>query len=53
MFTLSICSSRRYAKPDECFNHKKCLAWFREYTTPDDPDTLGNNHNSKPNLFEN
>lgn len=34
-------SSRRYAKPDECFNHKKCLAWFREYTTPDDPDTLG------------
>lgn len=23
------------------FSHKRCITWFREYTTPDDPDTLG------------
>lgn len=23
------------------FSQKRCLAWFREYTNPDDPDTLG------------
>lgn len=23
------------------FSQKRCLTWFREYTTPDDPDTLG------------
>lgn len=36
-------SSRRYSKSDDAlsFNQKRCLTWFREYTTPDDPDTLG------------
>lgn len=34
-------SSRRYSKVDEAFSQKRCLTWFREYTTPDDPDTLG------------
>lgn len=36
-------SSRRIAKVDETysFSQKQSLAWFREYTTPDDPDTLG------------
>ncbi|XP_026473300.1 DCN1-like protein 4 [Ctenocephalides felis] len=26
---------------DTTFNAKRCLAWFHEYTTKDDPDTLG------------
>ncbi|KAG4070663.1 hypothetical protein HA402_013583 [Bradysia odoriphaga] len=26
---------------DDGFNNKRCLTWFRRYTTPDDPDTLG------------
>ncbi|KAL1403060.1 hypothetical protein pipiens_005828 [Culex pipiens pipiens] len=34
-------SSRRYSKVDDAFSQKRCIAWFREYTTPDDPDTLG------------
>lgn len=38
-------SSRRYggSRLDEAsqFSQKRCLTWFREYTTPDDPDTLG------------
>lgn len=33
-------ASRRYSKHEE-FNHKRCLAWFNEYTTPDDPHNLG------------
>lgn len=31
---------RRYSKNDE-FNHKRCLAWFNDYTSPDDPHNLG------------
>ncbi|XP_074041001.1 DCN1-like protein SCCRO4 [Leptinotarsa decemlineata] len=36
-------SSRRTSRPEEplSYSHKKCLTWFREYTTPDEPDTLG------------
>lgn len=34
-------SSRRNNKSDDGFNGKRCITWFREYTTPDDPDTLG------------
>lgn len=37
--------SRRYSRSTDetapTFSQKRCLAWFREYTTPDDPDTLG------------
>ncbi|XP_035896864.1 DCN1-like protein 5 isoform X1 [Anopheles stephensi] len=33
--------SRRYSKSEDAFSQKRCLAWFREYTTPDDTDTLG------------
>ncbi|XP_035780385.1 DCN1-like protein 4 isoform X2 [Anopheles albimanus] len=33
--------SRRYSKSDEAFSQKRCLTWFVEYTTPDDPETLG------------
>lgn len=45
MFSLNNYSSRRYggSRLDEAsqFSQKRCLTWFREYTTPDDPDTLG------------
>lgn len=34
-------SSRRYNKVDDAFSQKRCLTWFHEYTTHDDPDTLG------------
>ncbi|KRT78780.1 hypothetical protein AMK59_8645 [Oryctes borbonicus] len=36
-------SSRRFQRLDEpnTFSQKKCLAWFREYTSPDEPDVLG------------
>uniref|UniRef100_A0A0K8TLX2 Defective in cullin neddylation protein n=1 Tax=Tabanus bromius TaxID=304241 RepID=A0A0K8TLX2_TABBR len=34
-------SSRRYNKTEDAFNAKRCIAWFREYTTPDEPETLG------------
>ncbi|XP_046384843.1 DCN1-like protein 5 [Ischnura elegans] len=30
-----------HASGGSSFSHKRCIAWFREYTTPDDPDTLG------------
>lgn len=35
-------SSRRVSRVEEAqsFSQKRCLTWFREYTTPDDPDTL-------------
>ncbi|KAJ8929916.1 hypothetical protein NQ314_017350, partial [Rhamnusium bicolor] len=35
--------SRRVSRVEEAqsFSQKRCLTWFREYTTPDDPDTLG------------
>uniref|UniRef100_U5EPX7 Defective in cullin neddylation protein n=1 Tax=Corethrella appendiculata TaxID=1370023 RepID=U5EPX7_9DIPT len=34
-------TSRRYVKTDDGFNQKRCINWFREYTTVNDPDTLG------------
>lgn len=35
-------SSRRYNnRTDDTFNAKRCLSWFTEYTTPDDPEMLG------------
>ena len=40
-------SARRYTKNRRClkclifFPKKRCITWFREYTTPDDSDTLG------------
>lgn len=40
---LFFSSSRRFQRLDEpnTFSQKKCLAWFREYTSPDEPDVLG------------
>lgn len=35
------CSRRTRVEEAPAFNQKRCLTWFREYTTPDDPDTLG------------
>ncbi|XP_053692659.1 DCN1-like protein 4 [Sabethes cyaneus] len=37
---ISNLSSRRCSKVDDAFSQKRCLNWFREYTTPNDPDTL-------------
>ncbi|KAH9641204.1 hypothetical protein HF086_004591 [Spodoptera exigua] len=35
-------SSRRHSKSeDTSFSVKKCLAWFKEYTTASEPDVLG------------
>lgn len=35
-------SSRRHSKAeDSSFSAKKCLAWFKEYTTVSEPDVLG------------
>ncbi|XP_033149296.1 DCN1-like protein 4 isoform X1 [Drosophila busckii] len=34
-------SSRRHIRAEDGFSQKRCLAWFQEYTTPDEPDTLG------------
>lgn len=39
-------SARRYSKTEDVsttssFSQKRCITWFREYTTPDDSDTLG------------
>ncbi|XP_019768707.1 DCN1-like protein 4 isoform X2 [Dendroctonus ponderosae] len=36
-----IFSGRRARVEDTSFSPKRCLAWFREYTTPVEPDTLG------------
>jgi len=33
--------SKRSSRQDDSFNLKKCLTWFHEYTTPDEPETLG------------
>ncbi|XP_014479682.1 PREDICTED: DCN1-like protein 5 isoform X2 [Dinoponera quadriceps] len=39
-------SARRYTKNEDVssastFSQKRCSTWFREYTLPDEPDTLG------------
>jgi DCN1-like protein 4/5 len=39
-----VCFSvRRFSKTEDTssFSQKRCIAWFREYTSPDDPDVLG------------
>ncbi|KAL1490707.1 hypothetical protein ABEB36_013360 [Hypothenemus hampei] len=39
---LQFFSNRRNARTeDTSFSQKRCLMWFREYTSTDDPDTLG------------
>jgi hypothetical protein len=41
---LVACSVRRFSKTEDTsssFSQKRCIAWFREYTSPDDPDILG------------
>lgn len=46
--SVNVCgvySSRRYGSKTEdgasTFSQKRCLAWFREYTSADEPDMLG------------
>lgn len=36
-------SGRRYSKSEDTssFSQKRCTSWFREYTSPDDPEVLG------------
>lgn len=36
-------SGRRFSKTEDnsSFSQKRCIAWFREYTSPDDPEVLG------------
>lgn len=34
-------SSRRHIRSEDGFSQKRCMAWFQEYTTPDEPETLG------------
>lgn len=35
--------TRRFSKSEDnsSFSQKRCIAWFREYTSPDDPELLG------------
>lgn len=40
-FLFFFFSSRRGNKIEDGFNGKRCVTWFREYTTIDEPDTLG------------
>lgn len=37
----SYSSSRKYSKVEDTFNTKRCVAWFKEYTSANDPDILG------------
>lgn len=42
MFVLfEMFSSRRTNKVDDGFSSKRCLSWFKQYTTADEPDVLG------------
>lgn len=34
-------SARRTNKVEDGFNAKRCLSWFKQYTTPNEPDVLG------------
>uniref|UniRef100_A0A1B6CRL4 Defective in cullin neddylation protein n=1 Tax=Clastoptera arizonana TaxID=38151 RepID=A0A1B6CRL4_9HEMI len=36
-------STRRYSKSEDLasFSQKRCITWFGEYTSPDDPEVLG------------
>ncbi|SPP84732.1 DCN1-like protein 5 isoform X2 [Drosophila guanche] len=33
--------AERHIRAEDGFSHKRCLTWFQEYTTPDEPETLG------------
>lgn len=41
MFVLFGNSSRRTNKVEDGFSNKRCLSWFKQYTTADEPDVLG------------
>lgn len=41
LFLFKIYSSRRTNKIDDVFSNKRCANWFKEYSTLDDPETLG------------
>lgn len=34
-------NTRRTTKSDETFSSKRCITWFKEYTTADEPEMLG------------
>lgn len=34
-------SSRRTNKIEDGFSNKRCLSWFKQYTTIQEPDVLG------------
>lgn len=40
LFSIGF-SSRRTNKIDDVFSSKRCTNWFKEYTTTDEPETLG------------
>jgi hypothetical protein len=44
--------SNRYANKSEdaSFSQKKCLLWFKKYTTNDDPHTLGESYTKELSL---
>lgn len=41
MFFFFCFSSRRTNKVEDGFSSKRCLTWFKQYTTADEPDVLG------------
>lgn len=41
MFLFFCFSSRRTNKVEDGFSSKRCLSWFKQYTTTDEPDVLG------------
>lgn len=41
MFFLFCCSSRRTNKVEDGFSSKRCISWFKQYTTSSEPDVLG------------
>ena len=50
---ICLCSARRFSKTEDTsssYSQKRCIAWFREYTSPDDPDTLGEFNDSRATL---
>lgn len=41
MFLFFCFNSRRTNKVEDGFSSKRCLTWFKQYTTTDEPDVLG------------
>lgn len=41
MVFCSCFSSRRTNKVEDGFSNKRCLTWFKQYTTANEPDVLG------------